>query len=68
LRTGPEKIKYLVENGKETTKKTGGSIMQPEKSAWRFCNLGKLEYMFLADNGSEPETEFERDCNLKEIK
>ena len=42
--------------------------MKPEKGAWRFCNLGQLEYMFLADNGSEPETEFERDCNLKEIK
>jgi len=40
--------------------------MQPEKGGWRFCNLGRLEYMFLADNGSEPETEFERD--YKEIK
>jgi hypothetical protein len=66
LRTGPEKIKYLIENGKETTKETGGSIMQPEKGAWRFCNLGQLEYMFLADNGSESETELERKC--KEIK
>jgi hypothetical protein len=66
LHTGPEKINYLVENGKETTKETGGSIMQPEKGAWRFWNLGQLEYMFLADNGSESETELERKC--KEIK
>ncbi len=33
LSTGPEKIKFLVENGKETTKETGGRIMQPEKGA-----------------------------------
>jgi hypothetical protein len=66
LHTGPEKIKYLVVNGKETTKETGGSIMQPEKGAWRFCNLGQLEYKFLADNASESVTELERNC--KEIK
>jgi hypothetical protein len=40
--------------------------MQPEKGAWRFCNLGQLEYMFLADNASESVTELERKC--KEIK
>jgi len=66
LRAGPEKIKYLVENGTETTKETGGGpIMQREKGAWRFCNVGQLEYMFLADDGTESETELERKC--KEI-
>jgi hypothetical protein len=65
-RTGEDQVSRREWQG--DNKKTGGSIMQPEKGAWRFCNLSQLEYMFLADNGSEPETEFERDCNLKEIK
>lgn len=33
LSTGPEKIKFLVENGRITTKETGGRIMQQEKGA-----------------------------------
>ena len=59
LSAGPEKIKFLVENGTVTTKETGGRIMRPEKGAWRFYNVGQLEYMFLVDDGTKSETELE---------
>lgn len=46
LSTGPEKIKFLIENGLEVTKETDGRIMQLEKEAWRFYNEEQIEYIF----------------------
>lgn len=34
--------------------------MQWEKGAWRFYNLGQIEYMFLADDGSDTKTQLEK--------
>ena len=62
LSTGPEKINFLKENGRETTKETGGRIMLPEKGAWRFYNVGQLEYMFRADDASDSESQLEKLC------
>lgn len=67
LSTGPEKIKFLIENGKETTKETGGRIMQHEKGSWRQYNVGQIQYMFRADDGPEFEDESELERKCKEL-
>ena len=36
LRTGPEKIKYLVENGKETTKETAAQLCNQRRVVGAF--------------------------------
>jgi len=65
LSTGSKKIQFLKENGKETTKESSERIMLHQPGAWRFCNVGQLEYMFRADDDTGSESELERQC--KEI-
>jgi hypothetical protein len=65
LSSADEKLRYLKENGKETTKEVGGRIMIPQKGAWYHRNLGQIEYLIpveselgeqygvIKDNGAE---------------
>jgi hypothetical protein len=68
LSTGPEKIKFLQQNGRKTTKELGREqrIMLARKGAWRFYNVGQLEYMFRADNDDDSESPLEK--QFKELK
>jgi len=67
LSFGPEKIKFLQEYGRQTKKETRQDkrIMISKKGAWRFYNVGQLEYMFRADDDDDSESALERQC--KEI-